>query len=321
MDQRLRVAIVGAGAIGLYLAWKLSLRGHYVVVFERKKGIEAKACSGLVSKTIEDYVPNLLSLAENHIDACLIHFPHKTIRLNFQPPHFSVSRQKINEQLFQLARSTGTSFVWLTHFDREDFSDAFLGRFDRVIGCDGAYSAVRKALGIADPAMKLGLQTFIADKDNSSAVSVWPVKKGFFWRIPRGDYIEYGIMDDKKTARSNFMRLAKEVGALDRLRGIKSSPIPCGLRIPDNPKITLCGDAAGLTKPWSGGGLLWGFTAADILVKHFPDLERYRIEVKKRFTFEIIKGKIATGLVYFLGNNFPYLLPSRIVYNNDFPPF
>ena len=100
---------------------------------------------------------------------------------------------------------------------------------------------------------------------------------------------------------------------------IKRALIPQGLILPKSENITLCGDAVGLTKPWSGGGVIWGLTAADILLKHFPNFQKYREEIQEKFRFKILKGKLITSLVYFLGNNCPYLLPSKITRDNDFP--
>ena len=82
--------------------------------------------------------------------------------------------------------------------------------------------------------------------------------------------------------------------------------------------ITLCGDSSGLTKPWSGGGLIWQLTMADILIKHFPDFQGYQKEVSKFFKGKIQRGKFITSLVYFLGNNFSFILPSNVLIDNDF---
>jgi len=46
----MKVAIVGGGTSGLYLAWKLSQKGEEVVVFEKKKKIGKEVCSGLFSE-------------------------------------------------------------------------------------------------------------------------------------------------------------------------------------------------------------------------------------------------------------------------------
>ena len=94
--------------------------------------------------------------------------------------------------------------------------------------------------------------------------------------------------------------------------------MPQGLIIPKNPKVTLCGDAAGLTKPWSGGGVIWGLTAANLLLKNFPDFIKYQKEAKKFFLPKIILSKAAKKMVYFLGFNLPWFLPKNPKIESDF---
>jgi flavin-dependent dehydrogenase len=112
----------------------------------------------------------------------------------------------------------------------------------------------------------------------------------------------------------NIEKLSSAVIPQPRLSFLKA-----GLILPKNGNITLCGDACGLTKPWSGGGIIWGLTQADILIKHFPDFKKYKEESIKRFGWTILKGQISKKLIYFLGNQLPFLLPSKITYDNDFP--
>ncbi|KKU85410.1 MAG: hypothetical protein A2667_02045 [Candidatus Wildermuthbacteria bacterium RIFCSPHIGHO2_01_FULL_47_27] len=313
-----RVAIFGAGAVGLYLAWKLSQLGHVAVVFEKMARIEIKPCSGLISETACRMIPGMERYVENRILSCRIHFPRKTINLSLKPTFVCVPRKALNERLFRLAQSSAVSVVYSSSFNGS-FAEELLSRFDRIVGCDGAFSAVRKACRLGDPKMKLGLQAIASVKDDSVYADVWPEKGGFFWRIPRGETVEYGIMGARSSAHGDFIRLIAELGVSD-LGSIKSAPIPCGLRLPDNPRITLCGDAAGLTKPWSGGGLLWGFRAADILAECFPDFTLYRQRMRRVFMPQIIGGRALTSFMCLLGNKIPFLLPANIGYDNDFLP-
>lgn len=315
----LKVAVIGAGAAGLYLAWKLGQQRHEVTVFEKKRTIAGKACSGLISERACRLVPGLEKYVENRITSCRINFPRKTVDLRFDPYFVCISRQALNEHLCVLARSAGASIVLNRAIMESNFESELTDRFDRVIGCDGALSVVRRICGLPSPEMKLGIQAFVTAKDFSEHADTWPLKGGFAWRIPRGEETEYGVMGTLRTAHRDFGHLAESLGVKNDLHGLKAALIPQGLCLPDHSRITLCGDSAGLTKPWSGGGILWGFTAAEILLKHFPDFKRYRREARKFFGFKIIKGRLASKWVYFAGRNFPYLLPSAMTYDNDFP--
>jgi flavin-dependent dehydrogenase len=142
------------------------------------------------------------------------------------------------------------------------------------------------------------------------------VKNGFIWKIPRGKEIEYGIISTPKLAKPFFNEFLKKNNL--RLERIQSSVVPQGLIISSHPQITLCGDAAGLTKPWSGGGVIWGLIAASFLLKNFPDFLKYQKELKKFFLLRIIFSKFATKMVYLFGFNFPWLFPKNIKIEGDF---
>jgi len=175
---------------------------------------------------------------------------------------------------------------------------------------------------LKDPKFYLGIQGFILNPQpkfggGENFVETWPTNNGFIWKIPRGkEGIEYGIIEkpgEAKKLLDNFLE-----GKNIQLESLNSALIPQGLIIPENSKITLCGDAAGLTKPWSGGGVVWSLIAADILLKNFPDFLKYQKEMKKFFLPKIISSKMAKISVYFFGFNFPCILPKEIRIEGDF---
>jgi digeranylgeranylglycerophospholipid reductase len=305
----MRVAIIGAGITGLYLAWKLAEKGEDVTVFEKREKIGKEACSGLFSDRILEFIPQSKSLIQNKIDYTLIHFPKKTLRIKFSRPFFVMSHFELDNLAADLAKNAGAKII----LNQKSF---YSSDFYRVIGCDGALSQTRKDLGLKDPQFCSGIQGTVQRGDSSNYVETWPTNSGFIWKIPRDSTIEYGIMEKPGVAKVFFEEFLKK-NNLD-LKEIKSAPIPQGLILPRNPRITLCGDAAGLTKPWSGGGVIWGLIAADLLLKNFPDLIRYQKGLKRFFLPKIIFSKIAKRLVYFSGLNFPYILPENVGIESDF---
>lgn len=308
----MRVAIVGAGIIGLYLAWKLSESGHKVTVFEKKEKIGKEACSGLFSERILKFIPQSQKLIQNQIDSVLIHFPKKTLNVRFSKKFFVMSHLELDNLVANLVRKAGAE-ITLNHNVTE--SD-FVTDFDKIIGCDGAHSFVRKSLGFKDASFRLGILGFVPEKDSADHVETWPVKQGFIWKIPRGRETEYGIITKPKKAQKIFEKFLEKNNI--KIERLVSAMIPQGFLIPKNPSITLCGDAAGLTKPWSGGGVIWGLAAVEILLKNFPDFLTYRRNMKKFFLPKIIFSRTAIKIAYFLGFKAPWLLPKNLKIESDY---
>lgn len=311
----MKVVIVGAGTIGLYLGWKLAERGHRVTVFERKSKVGEKPCSTLVSERLKDFIPLKESTITNRISSFLIHFPQKDIILNLKISHLVINRKKLDEGLLEFAKKAGAQIEF-----NKSINEIPEG-FDKIIGCDGALSKIRDCLFLPKPHFRQGIFVRISRQDFSSQVETWLLKSGFLWKIPRGEETEYGGIGRRSLIKKGFEEFCRNQKRNFLKQEIKTSLIPQGLIIPKAKNITLCGDSMGLTKPWSGGGIIWGLKAADILLKYFPDFNKYHREVKNFFRLKIIKGKLLSFLVYFLGNNFPFILPKKVKWDNDFVSF
>jgi digeranylgeranylglycerophospholipid reductase len=324
-NKKLKVAVVGGGVIGLYISWKLSEAGHIVSLFDKKKEdtLGKKCCSTLVSERIKDFIPITKECIENKISHCVINFPKGKVKLNFNPKHLALNRELLIDILLDLNKKNGTRIIL-----GQEIKKVPQG-FDRVIGCDGAFSVVRRSLNLPDPKIKNGIQAYSLIKSNSSTVETFTYSDifGFCWKIPKGNKIEYGAL-------GNQLEVKKKIDKIFAINGVEkdyllAAAIPCprfplfkaGLIFPKERDITLCGDAMGLTKPWSGGGIIWGLHAADILIKTFPDFKKYKKETVRFFKFKIIKGQISNYLVQTIGKRFPIILPKEMTYDNDFPSF
>jgi flavin-dependent dehydrogenase len=311
----MRVAIIGASISGLYLSWKLSERDNEVLVFEKKEKIGGKTCSGLFSERIFEFIPDLKKLIKNEINFCKVHFPKKTLHLYFKKKFFVFERFEVDNFLKNLAEGSGAKIFLGKSISLSNLQDLEKD-FDRIIGCDGANSIVRDFLKLPKPKFYLGIKG-IENKENFlNFVETWPTKSGFLWKIPRGKEIEWGIMEEPKVAKEIFENFLKKEKI--KLEKIESAIIPQGMVIPKNEKITLCGDAVGLTKPWSGGGVIWGLMAANLLLKNFPDFLKYQKKMKRFFFLNFSFSKLAKKLVYFLGFNFPALFPKKAKIDGDF---
>jgi digeranylgeranylglycerophospholipid reductase len=229
----------------------------------------------------------------------------------FSKQFLVMSHFKMDRLVAALAREAGAKIV--LNYNVSSMPEGY----DRLIGCDGVDSFVRKNLGLPEPNCRLGILGFTETRvSDISSVETWPCRNGFIWKIPRGAGTEYGIIADLIEARQIFSQFLEKNKIV--LEGVKAKKVPQGFIMPKNYSIALCGDALGLTKPWSGGGVVWGLTAAQILLKTFPDFIKYRKAMKRFFLPKIIFSRAAVKLVYFLGFRTPWLLPGKTKMESDF---
>ena len=135
-----------------------------------------------------------------------------------------------------------------------------------VAGCDGPRSRVRRDLDLPEPGELLhGVLGFTDEDDSQDFVDVHlSVPRFFAWRIPRGEAgVEYGLaVPPGGDVRERFEEFTESYGVETDRRC--SGLIPIGP--PDtvtSDRAFLIGDAAAQTKPFTGGGIRYGMTAAD----------------------------------------------------------
>jgi flavin-dependent dehydrogenase len=100
-------------------------------------------------------------------------------------------------------------------------------------------------------------------------------------------------------------------------KDIHSHLIPSRLTKMYKGKVALSGDAIGLTKPWSYGGITWGLIADDILIKTFPNFKKYEEKVKDYFEPKIFYSKIALFAAKNLSGKLSFLAPKEIWFDGD----
>jgi flavin-dependent dehydrogenase len=319
----MKVGIVGCGINGAFLAWKLS-ENNEVEVFEKNSVIGEKPCSELISERVWNFIPKREDMIINKIEDLIIHFPNKDVKLKFYPKMLVVDRKQLANYIVDLAKRNGAKISLNSEVKRVFYIknkkpqisvSGKVYEFDYLIGSDGYNSIVRRSIGIKDPLCILGVYTRIRKKPKRNVIDIYLLKNGISWVIPRKNELEYGVYERIDTAKAEFNSFCKRMKI--KPKEVYSQLIPSRLTKMQKDRVALTGDAVGLTKPWSYGGIIWGLIADNILINSFPKFSKYEDDVKDYFEPKIFYSKVALFTGKFLGKNLSFLTPKEIWFDGD----
>ncbi|MBV0924064.1 geranylgeranyl reductase family protein [Halomicroarcula limicola] len=277
------VVVVGAGPAGSRYARRAAQQGFDVLVFEQGTVGEPLACSGHVSTDIWEYTEGARGeLLQNEVSGARFYTdgPGGDAHPFYKDEVISnvIDRVGLDRHLADLARGAGADVreqhtVVAVEEDRDGVTVEAKGpdgveshRARMVAGCDGPKSRVRRELELPEPDELLhGVLGFDETADHGDFVDVHlTVPRFFAWRIPRGEAgVEYGLaVPPGDDARARFEAFTDGYGADVTRRCSGLIPIGPPKRVTGR-RSFLVGDAAAQTKPFTGGGILYGMTAAD----------------------------------------------------------
>lgn len=291
--------IIGAGPVGGYLARELCSRNHSVLIIEEHDEVGRPfQCAGLVNPGAMKRV-DLYDTVLSEIWGANIHSPEGTVVRIGDPDRvrtFSVCRKLFDEAVVMQSIKNGAEILLCSkpksvqlEIDRVNMTvETPNGPIEistkLLCGADGAHSWVRKRFRMGRPKENMiGFQIEVSGYENDSGrldmYTGKSVAPGFFaWAIPSGETTRIGtwskgdLLDDSSSEQClvNLMKSPLWDGKFDNCREIGRF---CGL-VPSGmvkktmiERVALFGDAAGICKPTTGGGIGPGFKQVDLLIE------------------------------------------------------
>ena len=295
-----QVVIIGAGPVGGRLATELALRGVSTLMVEEHAEIGRPfQCAGLVNPPAMERV-NLQDTILQNVDGALIHSPSGImvpVGKDGRTRTHVVCRKRFDQGVVAQAMSAGAD-LWLLSkpIDANVSNDCVDIKIERegeiidikcdlLIGADGAHSWTRRYFKLGRPKeMMIGFQADVSGligKDNWLEMYTGKdVAPGFFaWVIPTGDDTHrIGVWSrpqdlEGRSVEQCYDALLQHPLWKERFSGVKEiarycGPVPCGvIRKPFKDRVMVIGDAAGMAKPTTGGGIGPGFKQVDLIIE------------------------------------------------------
>jgi len=282
------VAVVGASAAGLFTAYLLARGGRQVRVFERTTTIGENPRTLIVTSRMADVLGGLADKAiVNRIQRFEMFANGRVATVTLQRPDLVVERSTLIRGLAEHAETAGADIAFgrqLLGVEPNGYgltlkvgSTNGTGTEDSsartLVGADGAFSAVARAVGWSQQPTVPLLQAVVrlpADLAPETT-RVWfdPIETPYFyWLIPESPTTGVvGLIGEGRRAIRGHLTRFLERHRLEPLE-FQAARIPIYQRwIPNHRRIGrgdvyLVGDAAGQVKPTTVGGIVTGFRGA-----------------------------------------------------------
>jgi len=302
------IIVIGGGPSGAYTSEQCRKRGLDTLLIDQKKDVGTPIqCSGLISKNIDRFFKPPKDCIEHTVKGAILHSPSgKQIEMMKR----RTAAYVINRQAFDRSIIEKTKTKKLLGFKANQISigseiSISAGnetlRSEAIVGADGPNSVVRNYFNQRPGEVVPGIIAIDDKPSNNDYVELWFDRKltdGFLWKIPRGERTEYGMLG----RGAAFPTLGKFFKLKEFEK--RAGSIPIGIHKTYFGRALLVGDAASQTKPWSGGGVVYGMTcgeiAAEVLKQAFRknNLSEDFLSIYEERWHKVVGKSIKMGLMF-----------------------
>ncbi len=303
--------IIGAGPIGTYLAWQLAKNKKETTIIEEHKIIgKPVQCTGIITKEIEKYIPKKLikEVTKNKVTRTIIHAGREKTEIPIST-NYIIDNAEYCQKLADKALREGAKIITQQKYLSNNKEKIIIKdlrtkekkeiRTKYLIGADGPRSSVASNNGLMkNRKFLIGIQAIIRmnKKDYKEEIHFYPSIGEYAWYAPEGEGRARIGIASRNNAKKIFEEFIKKFpGKKEEMQGgiiPLHNPIARISKKQARIRVQLAGDAAGIIKNTTGGGIVPGTKAAHQQAKN---QEKYSliniIGVKKELMAHYIINK------------------------------
>ena len=332
------VIVVGAGPAGNMAALKLSGMGHKVAVVDWRQNIGDKLCTGIVgAECVRRFPPDEAHIYHRGRSAAVVSPAGKKYRIAREAPQaYIIDRVAYVGSLAQRAMEAGVEYVLGPRVTNIEFSDDEVTVLTRSGAGQGRYRAemVIIASGFGSPLLNMvglrkggpsdhmvGIQAEVAvdELEETEVYLGQEVAPGSFgWLAPLSGSRALMGMVSRRQLKGHMGTFFSTLKMQGKVKKIIQEPRRWGIPVKPLPKtygdrVLAVGDAAGLVKPTTGGGIYYALLSGEIAADSAGEalatgdfsahrLKSYQKRWKALFGRELTTGYYARMLYEALGD-------------------